>query len=52
MGTVLLAIAKTGFAAHPTRVILSGGVGVPPAQEFNEQECEQEIYSSPLVMRD
>ena len=40
----LAKIAPDGQDAHPTKIIFSGGVGVPPAQEFNEKECEQEVY--------
>ncbi len=28
----------------PLLAIFSGGVGVPPAPEFDEKECEQEVY--------
>ena len=38
----LAKIVRTGNASRPTRVIFSGGVGVPPAQEFAQKECEQE----------
>jgi hypothetical protein len=34
--------SQDGQDAHPTIVIFSCGVGVPPAQEFDEKECEQE----------
>ncbi|WP_226594123.1 hypothetical protein [Microseira wollei] len=31
-------ITLEGQDAHPTRVIVSGGVGVPPAQEFDQRD--------------
>ncbi|MEW6494227.1 MAG: hypothetical protein AB1589_17205 [Cyanobacteriota bacterium] len=30
--------SRTGNTSHPTRVIFSCGVGVPPAQKFDEKD--------------
>ncbi len=36
----LAKIALDGQDAHPTKVIFSCGVGVPPAPELDERECK------------